>query len=202
MYHATDLTTSRETWQKQIIMSKKVRRNKQSRSRSGSNQAKKLLLATNRKGRSPVRFFAGTWGNFRRATLAMKIEEVLRTLVHFLWETTIKKLNKIKIPPAQGWRHFPMEGRERVHHWGGSHHQQAAQRHGRRGLRRSGLHNTLLTSLCPFYSSKSHGWPKEDVPHRRPVLRIRIRRIRMFLGLLDPDPFSQRYGSGSGFFYH
>jgi hypothetical protein len=33
------------------------------------------------------------------------------------------------------------------------------------------------------------------------VLRI---RIRIFLGLLDPDvdPFSQRYGSGSGSFYH
>jgi hypothetical protein len=29
------------------------------------------------------------------------------------------------------------------------------------------------------------------------VLRIRIRRIRMFLGLLDPDPLSQSYGSGS-----
>jgi hypothetical protein len=59
----------------------------------------------------------------------------------------------------------------------------------------------------------------------KPVLRIRIRRIRMFLGLLDPDPdslvrgtdpdpavfgpprsgsISQRYSSGSdsGFFYH
>jgi hypothetical protein len=37
------------------------------------------------------------------------------------------------------------------------------------------------------------------------MLRIRIRRIRMFLGLLDPDPDplirgTYRYGSGS--FYH
>ncbi len=28
-------------------------------------------------------------------------------------------------------------------------------------------------------------------PRTRPVLRIRIRRIRMFLGLLDPDPIHQ-----------
>ncbi len=32
------------------------------------------------------------------------------------------------------------------------------------------------------------------------VLRIRIRRIHMFLGLADPDLLSQIYGSGS--FYH
>ncbi len=32
----------------------------------------------------------------------------------------------------------------------------------------------------------------------RAVLRI---RIRMFMDLPDPDPYSQRYGSDSGFFY-
>jgi hypothetical protein len=36
-----------------------------------------------------------------------------------------------------------------------------------------------------------------------PVLRIRIRRIHMFLGLLDPGLLvTQRYMSGSGSFYH
>jgi hypothetical protein len=35
------------------------------------------------------------------------------------------------------------------------------------------------------------------------VLRIRIRRIRIFLGLLDPDPsINTRFGSVSGSFYH
>jgi hypothetical protein len=31
---------------------------------------------------------------------------------------------------------------------------------------------------------------------------IQIRRIRMFLGLPNPDPLSQRYRSGSGSLYH
>jgi len=37
-----------------------------------------------------------------------------------------------------------------------------------------------------------------------PVLRIRIRRIHMFLGLSDPDPLvrASESGAGSGSFYH
>jgi hypothetical protein len=67
-------------------------------------------------------------------------------------------------------------------------------------------------NICDTYDYKALGFMTEKINsqniasifqymHSRleAVLGIRIRRISMFLGLPDPDPYSQRYGSRYGF---
>ncbi len=74
-----------------------------------------------------------------------------------------------------------------------------AQR-GRRGLISYGeaMPEKLTKSQKKSQPKVSNGLGK--IPFRSIGIPLRIRRIHMFLGLPDPDPLVQRYGSGS--FYH
>ncbi len=64
-------------------------------------------------------------------------------------------------------------------------------------------HRQSIFCLSSLWYCSPVNWEGDDqLVESVSVLRIwiRVRRIRMFLGLPDPDPCSQRYGSGS--FYH
>jgi hypothetical protein len=51
-------------------------------------------------------------------------------------------------------------------------------------------------------STASRTQQEDSGKDKKPVLRIRIRRINMFVGPPGSGSISQRYGSGSGSFYH
>jgi hypothetical protein len=75
-------------------------------------------------------------------------------------------------------------------------------------LRKGAIWKILLTEMF-WMSSAIHSWKLLRAPsisaEKKPVLQIRIRRIRMFSGLPDPDPLvpgTYGSGSGSGSFYH